>query len=79
MITSEDVREELARIAPARRCDRLAELSAPPLTWAEGPGQPGLEWRAKDGRVVIRGSDGAEILKPSRKDANSLMGMRCAR
>jgi len=25
--TSEDVREELARIAPARRCDRLAELS----------------------------------------------------
>ena len=25
---SEDVREELARIAPARRCDRLAELSA---------------------------------------------------
>lgn len=28
MITSEDVREELARIAPARRCDRLAELSA---------------------------------------------------
>lgn len=28
MITSEDVREELARIAPTRRCDRLAELSA---------------------------------------------------
>jgi cell division protein WhiA len=26
--TSEDVREELARIAPTRRCDRLAELSA---------------------------------------------------
>ena len=28
MISSEDVREELARIAPTRRCDRLAELSA---------------------------------------------------
>jgi DNA-binding protein WhiA len=28
VITSEQVREELARIAPARRCDRLAELSA---------------------------------------------------
>lgn len=28
MITSENVREELARIVPARRCDRLAELSA---------------------------------------------------
>lgn len=28
MITSEDVREELARIVPTRRCDRLAELSA---------------------------------------------------
>jgi DNA-binding protein WhiA len=28
VITSEDVREELARIAPARECDRLAELSA---------------------------------------------------
>lgn len=27
-MTSEDVREELARIAPARACDRLAELSA---------------------------------------------------
>jgi hypothetical protein len=27
-VTSEDVREELARIAPARACDRLAELSA---------------------------------------------------
>jgi DNA-binding protein WhiA len=27
-VTSEDVREELARIAPVRRCDRLAELSA---------------------------------------------------
>ncbi len=27
-MTSEDVREELARIAPARPCDRLAELSA---------------------------------------------------
>jgi cell division protein WhiA len=27
-VTSEDVREELARIAPARECDRLAELSA---------------------------------------------------
>ena len=27
-MTSEDVREELARIAPARECDRLAELSA---------------------------------------------------
>ena len=28
MIASEDVREELALIAPTRRCDRLAELSA---------------------------------------------------
>jgi hypothetical protein len=28
VITSEDVREELAQIAPTRRCDRLAELSA---------------------------------------------------
>ncbi len=28
MITSEDVREELALIVPLRRCDRLAELSA---------------------------------------------------
>ncbi|MGH3109884.1 MAG: DNA-binding protein WhiA [Gaiellaceae bacterium] len=28
MTTSEDVREELARIAPDRECDRLAELSA---------------------------------------------------
>lgn len=28
MITSEDVREELARIAPSRACDRRAELSA---------------------------------------------------
>lgn len=28
MITSEDVREELARIAPTRSCDRRAELSA---------------------------------------------------
>ena len=28
MITSEDVREELAAIAPQRECDRLAELSA---------------------------------------------------
>ena len=28
MITSEDVREELARIAPRRSCDRRAELSA---------------------------------------------------
>jgi DNA-binding protein WhiA len=28
MITSEDVREELARIAPKRACDRRAELSA---------------------------------------------------
>ena len=28
MITSEDVREELARIAPKRECDRRAELSA---------------------------------------------------
>jgi cell division protein WhiA len=28
VITSEDVREELARIAPDRDCDRLAELSA---------------------------------------------------
>ena len=28
MITSEDVREELATIAPARECDRRAELSA---------------------------------------------------
>ena len=28
MTTSEDVREELARIAPERECDRLAELSA---------------------------------------------------
>ena len=28
MITSEDVREELALIVPQRRCDRLAELSA---------------------------------------------------
>jgi cell division protein WhiA len=28
VIASEEVREELARIAPARRCDRLAELSA---------------------------------------------------
>lgn len=28
MTTSEDVREELARIAPPRECDRLAELSA---------------------------------------------------
>jgi cell division protein WhiA len=28
VITSEDVREELARIVPTRRCDRLAELSA---------------------------------------------------
>ncbi len=28
MITSEDVREELAQIAPTRECDRLAELSA---------------------------------------------------
>jgi DNA-binding protein WhiA len=28
MRSSEDVREELASIAPARRCDRLAELSA---------------------------------------------------
>ena len=28
MITSEDVREELATIAPRRECDRLAELSA---------------------------------------------------
>lgn len=28
MITSEDVREELAQRPPARRCDRLAELSA---------------------------------------------------
>jgi len=28
VITSEDVREELARIVPSRRCDRLAELSA---------------------------------------------------
>ncbi len=28
MITSEDVREELARIAPRRACDRRAELSA---------------------------------------------------
>lgn len=28
MITSEDVREELARIAPTRECDRRAELSA---------------------------------------------------
>ena len=28
MITSEDIREELARIAPARECDRRAELSA---------------------------------------------------
>ena len=28
MISSEDVREELAQIAPTRRCDRLAELSA---------------------------------------------------
>ena len=28
MITSEDVREELAAIAPRRACDRLAELSA---------------------------------------------------
>jgi hypothetical protein len=27
-VTSEDVREELARIPPARACDRLAELSA---------------------------------------------------
>jgi cell division protein WhiA len=27
-VTSEDVREELARIAPVRECDRLAELSA---------------------------------------------------
>jgi cell division protein WhiA len=27
-VTSEDVREELARIAPGRECDRLAELSA---------------------------------------------------
>lgn len=27
-MTSEDIREELARIAPARTCDRLAELSA---------------------------------------------------
>ena len=27
-MTSEDVREELARIAPARECDRLAEVSA---------------------------------------------------
>jgi cell division protein WhiA len=27
-VTSEDVREELARIAPERECDRLAELSA---------------------------------------------------
>src|SRR5438552_16559157 len=29
MPLSEDVRNELAAIAPARRCDRLAELSAP--------------------------------------------------
>ena len=28
VISSEDVREELAQIAPTRRCDRLAELSA---------------------------------------------------
>lgn len=28
MISSEDVREELAQIPPTRRCDRLAELSA---------------------------------------------------
>ena len=28
MITSEDVREELATIAPQRECDRRAELSA---------------------------------------------------
>ncbi len=28
MTTSEDVRKELARIAPERKCDRLAELSA---------------------------------------------------
>jgi DNA-binding protein WhiA len=28
VITSEQVREELAQIAPSRRCDRLAELSA---------------------------------------------------
>ena len=28
MTSSEDVREELARISPARACDRLAELSA---------------------------------------------------
>ena len=28
MITSEDIREELATIAPQRECDRLAELSA---------------------------------------------------
>jgi len=27
-VTSEDIREELARIAPVRACDRLAELSA---------------------------------------------------
>ena len=27
-MTSEDVREELAQIAPVRECDRLAELSA---------------------------------------------------
>jgi DNA-binding protein WhiA len=27
-VTSEDVREELARIVPERRCDRLAEISA---------------------------------------------------
>jgi len=42
---SEDLREELAQIAPARRCCRLAELSA--LFHASGA------WHLRDGRIAV--------------------------
>ena len=58
MTTSEDVREELARIAPTRECDRFAELSAlfhsAGSLHLRGKGEWGLHLDLSSGAAVRR-------------------------
>ena len=74
VITSEDVREELATIAPERECDRLAELSgALPLGREPAPARRG------SGRCTSTSASGARAGARSRCCATAGSARRSAR
>lgn len=57
----------------------LAAIDAEPLTWTEGPGQPGIEWRTAGGKAAWRDASGITSDKVRKNESNALTGFRCAR